>query len=146
MGKRPKKSQTASNPYLFMPLLLVFAGVELALSEDNELMVALFSLMAFVSVCWILLSPMEVTFTDKELRILYIIGKTERIPWNRVRSIEVFENRIYPRGMSPTYAVAYDREGKRPFYITGHLPKTKRIRRLLELYWRKGIIDVYSGK
>lgn len=145
MGKIPKSPQTVFNtrvisPFILaiMPLLMLMMGDKTLPRGGGESSVLGLILLSLVGVGCMLFMPVEITFTKKEIRIFYLIGKTEIIPRKKIRSIALT---AHPgvRGVLPTYTVFYDREGKRPFYMTGQLPKTRRVRQVLEMYWRKGI-------
>ena len=72
-------------------------------------------------------------FTEEDITIVYVLGQKERIRWKEIRF-------IHSRGSlaaktQPRYEIAYPHEGKRPFFVCGEIPKTRKIKKIIESRW-----------
>ena len=124
------------NGYLFgaLALLAIFGGIAVLLTLEKLWVLAVLAWI-FAAYCLfsILISPLCTVFTEEDITIVYVLGQKERIRWKEIRF-------IHSRGSlaakaQPRYEIAYPHEGKRPFFVCGEIPKTRKIKKIIESRW-----------
>ena len=124
------------NGYLFgaLALLAIFGGIAVLLTLEKLWVLAVLAWL-FAAYCLfsILISPLYTVFTEEDITIVYVLGQKERIRWKEIRF-------IHSRGSlaaktQPRYEIAYPHEDKRPFFVSGEIPKTRKIKKIIESRW-----------
>lgn len=119
-------------------LLVIFVGISIFCATQGQwgLFIA-FIILAILSVFVILIQPLIIVFSEREIRIVYTVGFKEIIPANEIRNIYSMGRIFERRGFGPIYVVAYPRANKMPFFANGELPKTHRMKMLLKSFYKK---------
>ena len=98
-----------------------------------------FAILAAVIAFGCAIMPQYVTFSDECVEIVYLFGQREIIKWSDIRSITA-EGRWFSRyGGPPRYVIAFPRKEKKPFFVTGEIPRTRATKMLLDRYYKKKI-------
>ena len=115
-------------------LLAIFGGIAVPLTLEKLWVLAVLAWL-FTAFCLfsILVSPSYTVFTEEDITIVYCLGQKERIRWKEIRF-------IHSRGSlaaktQPRYEIAYPHEDKRPFFVCGEIPKTRKIKKIIESRW-----------
>lgn len=153
-----KKFQIASNRFI---IFCIFIGVILLIMAEGmitEKEIGVGIGLAVVGVLFIgiplVFCPWIYTFDEDGISMQYIFLPKERYLWKNIREINI----VYGES-SDKYGVifylffgSYDLigyvEGKCRFYMTGHVSKTFRTKRLLKKYWDghvEGYFDAFAG-
>ena len=138
-----KQKYSAFNTQLFfvVAMFLVFLVLSICAAVEREVGLAIgFALATLLPIFVFLISPLYVVFSDEEIEIVYILGQREVIKWNSVRSISLNGAWISRGSGLPHYVVAYPTNEKRPFFVRGEIPKTRKTKRYIKKYYKKDII------
>lgn len=149
-NKQPQKAETASMPdeqkkyiarnthllfVLFMFLCLLFFCITgFALKETASAI--LFLCLCPLPVFCFLISPLYVIFTEQEITIVYFWGIKERIAWRQIRHIEERGSWFHKHSCLPEYHIAYPKAEKYPFFADGSIPKTRKIKKIMERFYK----------
>lgn len=124
------------NGYLIgaFALLAVFAGIAIPLTLEKLWVLSVLSWI-FAAFCLfgILISPLYTVFTEEDITIVYCLGQKERIRWKEIRFIN--RRGSLAAKSQPRYEIAYPHEDKRPFFVCGEIPKTRKVKKIIETYW-----------
>ncbi|MBQ8768661.1 MAG: hypothetical protein IJZ15_03300 [Oscillospiraceae bacterium] len=137
------KKQIAINTHLMLCFLLFCAllliSVDCAVENEIGLCVA-FSLFLLLPIFVLVVSPLYFVFSDDCVEIVYILGAKEIIRWKDIKSITLMGSWITKHASPPHYAIAYRCKEKRPFFVRGEIPKTRRTKKLIKKYYKKQIV------
>ncbi len=137
-----EKKHIAINTHLLLPLTLlsVFIGMSVAFAVEDEIAESIIcGIIALIPIFVLLIQPMYFVFDDDKVKIVYNFGLTETIYWRTVRCISLTGS-WFAHGAPPCYVIAYPKKGKMPFFVTGDIPKTRKTKKLIKLYYGKDII------
>ena len=99
-----------------------------------------FAVATLLPVFVLLISPLYVVFSDEEIEIVYIMGQKEIIKWKNIRYIRLNGAWISRGGGFPHYEVAYPTDVKRAFFVRGEIPKTRKTKKYIKIYYKKDIV------
>ena len=68
------------------------------------------------------------------------MGQKEIIKWKNIRYIRLNGAWISRGGGFPHYEVAYPTDVKRAFFIRGEIPKTRKTKKYIKMYYKKDIV------
>ncbi len=140
-----KKTQFATNKLLNLCLLLgiVFGGFSAELFINNDF--AECAVMAIVALLIIVIpaifSPICYAFDHEGVSFYYVFLPTERYLWKNIRAIEVTDDNIHTNTnffdliFGTVFSINGKNEGKKRFYMQGHIRKSFRTKYLIEKYW-----------
>lgn len=137
-----EKKHIAVNTHLMLCVLMFaeFLWLSILCAGEKEIgLSVLFAVFALVPVVVFLLSPLYVTFSVDGIEIVYHFGQKERIKWSEIRSISIKGSCIGKGGGLPNYTIAYPRKEKRPFFVVGAIPKTRKTQNYIEQYYKKNM-------
>lgn len=143
--KLDKEIYRAGNPQLLVSGLLTVVALAVAVQffvEKIYVMGAVLLIIGLLSLFVLLTSPVYMLFSQKELVIVYFFGSKETIQWKEVRQIHKYGGWLFSRGDGfPHYSVVYPKSEKRPFFMVGDIPKTRRVSRLLAEFYGDEPVD-----
>lgn len=138
-----KKKQIAFNSHLIFMFFLffVFLRMTIEFAMENEIGFSIVgSILVLIPILFVfMISPLYITFSEESVEIIYNFGQREQILWNDIRSITLRGGWIVGNGF-PRYEVAYPRNGKRWFFVDGDIPKTRKTKKLIKMYYKKEIM------
>ena len=137
-----KEKHIALNTQL-IPLVVSFFGLlclaAISAADKDVVFAIAFVLFAGMVAFGCAIMPQYVAFSDECVEIVYLFGQREIIKWSDIRSITA-EGRWFSRyGGPPRYVIAFPRKEKKPFFVTGEIPRTRATKMLLERYYKKKI-------
>ncbi|MBQ8719648.1 MAG: hypothetical protein IJY65_01285 [Clostridia bacterium] len=138
-----KQKQYAFNTQLFfvIALLIVFLVLSICSAIENEVGLSIgFAVATLLPVFVFLISPLYTAFSDEEIEIVYILGQREIIKWKYIRCIYLNGSWISRGGGLPHYEVAYPTNVKRAFFVRGEIPKTRKTKKYIKMYYKKDIV------
>ena len=125
---------------LWLVLILAFLGLSVGSAMDSEAGLCIaFAVLALVPLFVFLISPFCVVFDKNCVEIIYVLGAREQIRWGEIRNITRFGSWLVGGG-SPHFAVAYRQDEKRPFFVRGEIPKTRKTEKLIRKYYKVEIL------
>ena len=125
---------------LWLVLILAFLGLSVGSAMDSEAGLCIaFAVLALVPLFVFLISPFCVVFDKNCVEIIYVLGAREQIRWGEIRNITRFGSWLGGGG-SPHFAVAYRQAEKRPFFVRGEIPKTRKTEKLIRKYYKVEIL------
>lgn len=138
-----EKKQMAWNRNLWLPLFLFPVFIYLAIScaqSEEWAMFACFLFFALLAGLVIFIQPLVITFSKDEIDIIYTIGVKETVAIRQIR--EIYEEGNWFGGYKgwPVYVIRYPRTRKRAFFISGEIPKTRKIKKLVDKYCGEKLI------
>ena len=137
-----KNKQIAINTHLILwfVMILVFLGLSINAAIDSEIGLCIaFGALALVPLFVFLISPLCIGFDKDCIEIIYVLGAREQIRWGEIRNITRFGSWVGGGG-SPHFAVAYRQDEKRPFFVLGEIPKTRKTEKLIRKYYKVEIL------
>ena len=137
------KKHYAFNTQLFfvIALLCLFLVLSICAAIEREIGLSIgFAVATLLPIFVFLISPLYVTFSDEEIEIIYILGQKEIIKWKNIRYIRLNGAWISRGGGLPHYEVAYPTNVKRAFFVRGEIPKTRKTKKYIKMYYKKEII------
>lgn len=120
---------------LFMLLCFLFFAVMGFVLEEVVPAIIFLCLCPLPIFCF-LISPLYVIFTEQEITIVYFWGIKERIAWRQIRHIEERGSWFHKHSCLPEYHIAYPKAEKYPFFADGSIPKTRKIKKMMERFYR----------
>lgn len=137
-----KSRHIALNTHLILWFVMVFVFLGLSVGSAIEGVVGLciaFAAFALVPAFVFLISPLRFVFDNKCIEIIYVLGQREQIRWSEIRNISQYGSWIGGGG-PPHFVIAYRQGEKRPFYVRGEIPKTRKTEKLFRLYYKIEIL------
>lgn len=137
------KRYVALNTHLifFIVFFLVFLGLSISCAVENEVaMAVMFSIFALLPIFVFFISPLYFVFDDNAVKIVYNFGQEETIEWNCVRSISLMGSWLGGGGGLPHYVFAYPKKEKQIFFVVGEIPKTRKTKKIIKMYYKKNIL------
>ena len=108
--------------------------------SDGEMELGIaFMCFALLTVGVFLFLPLYTVFTAQAVQIVYLNGYKENIPWKAVKKVEKWGSWSNRFGGLPCYRLQYATNEKLPFFAIGEIPRSRRAKKLLDKYWKKGI-------
>lgn len=142
MVKKRQKKHIALNTHLWLCvfLFLVFLGISISFLTENEIGFAIiFLFFTLLSIFGFLISPLYFVFSKETVEIVYRFRQREMIRWREVRNIAQFGSWIDTGRGLPHYVFAYPKTEKRPFFVVGEIPKTRRTKKLIKMFYKGDI-------
>ena len=140
---KTKQKHYAFNTQLFFVIALfaIFLVLSICAAIEREIGLAIgFAVATLLPIFVFLISPLYTAFSDEEIEIVYIMGQREIIKWRNIRSIYLNGSWISRGGGLPHYEVAYPTNTKRAFFVRGEIPKTRKTKKYIRMYYKKDII------
>ncbi len=137
------KKHIAVNTHLFLwcVLFIVFLGLSISCGTEKDFgLCILFALFILLPVFVFLISPLYYIFSDESVEIIYNFGQKEIIKWSDIRSISLMGSWIDDCGGLPHYVISYPIKEKRLFFVVGKIQKTRKTKKLIEMYYKKKIV------
>ena len=141
--KKTKQKHYAFNTQLFFVIALfaIFLVLSICAAIEREIGLSIgFAVATLLPVFVFLISPLYTAFSDEEIEIVYIMGQKEIIRYKNIRYIRLNGAWISRGGGLPHYEVAYPTNVKRAFFVRGEIPKTRKTKKYLRMYYKKDII------
>ena len=141
--KKTKQKHYAFNTQLLfiIAFFVVFLVLSICAAIEQEIGLSIgFAVATLLPVFVFLISPLYVTFSDEEIEIVYIMGQREFIKWKNIRCIYLNGSWISKGGGPPHYEIAYPTNVKRAFFVRGEIPKTRKTKKYIKMYYKKEII------
>ena len=141
--KKTKQKHYAFNTQLFFVIafFVVFLVLSICAAIEQEIGLSIgFAVATLLPVFVFLISPLYVTFSDEEIEIVYIMGQREIIKWKNIRCIYLNGSWVIGSGGLPYYEIAYPTNVKRAFFVRGEIPKTRKTKKYIKMYYKKEII------
>ena len=135
-----KSKKYAINKNLWLPIILAVVLVVLSVfcaMDEEWIMFFGFLFFAFLAVFVILIQPVVISFSSENIQIIYTIGVRETIPIKQIRKIYEQGNWFAGHSGWPVYVVVYPQISKKYFFANGELPKTRKIKKLLRMFYRR---------
>lgn len=132
----------AINTHLMLVLLLflAFAGISVAFARENKIGGAVVSgILTLLPIFAFAVSPLYVVFDGEAVKIVYNFGRSETISWNSIRKISLMGSWLGGGG-PPNYVISFPRKEKSVFFVMDQIPKTRRTKRLIKLYYKGEIL------
>lgn len=136
------KKQIALNSHIILCGLLFCAllGMAAVCAAANEIGLCVgFSLLLLVPVFAFLVSPRYFVFSDDCVEIVYHFGIKEQIRWKDIQRVSLMGSWFNRFSAAPHYVIAYNCREKRPFFVAGRIPKTRKTKNLMKMYCKKEI-------
>ncbi len=137
------KRHTALNTQLFMPILLFlsFAGICVACAVEKEVGLAVaFGFATLLPVFVFAISPLYVVFDEEAVTVVYNFGQRETVAWKEIRGVSLMGGWFSMGGGPPHYVLSFRRAEKRPFFVVGEIPKTRKTKKFITLYYKGKIV------
>ena len=141
--KKTKQKHYVFNTQLFFVIafFIIFLILSVCAAIEYEVGLSIgFAVATLLPIFVFLISPLYVTFSDEEIEIVYIMGQREIITWKTIRCIYLNGSWISRGGGLPHYEVAYPTNVKRAFFVRGEIPKTRKTKKYIKMYYKKEII------
>ena len=141
--KKTKQKHYAFNTQLFFVIALfaIFLVLSICAAIEREIGLLIgFAVATLLPIFVFLISPLYTAFSDEEIEIVYILGQKEIIRWKNIRYIRLNGSWISRGGGLPHYEVAYPTNVKRAFFVSGEIPKTRKTKKYIKMYYKKDII------
>ena len=141
--KKTKQKHYAFNAQLLFVIafFVVFLVLSICAAIEQEIGLSIgFAVATLLPVFVLLISPLYVVFSDEEIEIVYIMGQKEIIKWKNIRYIRLNGAWISRSGGFPHYEVAYPTDVKRAFFVRGEIPKTRKTKKYIKMYYKKDIV------
>ena len=141
--KKTKQKHYAFNTQLLFVIafFVVFLVLSICAAIEQEIGLSIgFAVATLLPVFVLLISPLYVVFSDEEIEIVYIMGQREFIKWKNIRYIRLNGVWISRGGGFPHYEVAYPTDVKRAFFVRGEIPKTRKTKKYIKMYYKKDIV------
>ena len=141
--KKTKQKHYAFNTQLFFVIafFVFFLVLSICAAIEQEIGLSIgFAVATLLPVFVLLISPLYVTFSDEEIEIVYIMGQREIIRWRNIRCIYFNGSWVNSGGGPPHYEVAYPANVKRAFFVRGEIPKTRKTKKYIKMYYKKDIV------
>ena len=141
--KKTKQKHYAFNTQLFFVIALfaIFLVLSICAAIEREIGLSIgFAVATLLPIFVFLISPLYTAFSDEEIEIVYIMGQREIIKWRNIRSIYLNGSWISRGGGLPHYEVAYPTNVKLAFFVRGEIPKTRKTKKYIRMYYKKDII------
>ena len=138
--KKTKQKHYAFNTQLLFVIafFVVFLVLSICAAIEQEIGLSIgFAVATLLPVFVLLISPLYVVFSDEEIEIVYIMGQREFIKWKNIRCIYFW---VSGGGGFPHYEVAYPTDVKRAFFVSGEIPKTRKTKKYIKMYYKKDIV------
>lgn len=138
------KQHIAFNTQLFFALFVFIAFILISIyaALDGKIGVAIgFSIATLIPICFSLISPLYIIFSDEDIKIIYVLGQKEIIKWREIKGISRCGGWFLRFQGPPYYAITYySTVKKRAFWVKGEIPKTRKVKTLIKHYYKKDII------
>lgn len=134
-----KNKKIAFNHHLwaFLPIFLVFLSLIITgIAKHDWLMLAFSLIFSLIPLFIILVEPFIIVFSKDEIQIIYTIGKKEIIPIDQIKTIFRKGSWFLKYQGLPVYVIDYPHPLKL-FFMDGQIPRTRRIKKLLGMYYKK---------
>ena len=141
--EKTKQKHYAFNTQLFFVIALfaIFLVLSICAAIEREIGLSIgFAVVTLLPVFVLLISPLYVVFSDEEIEIVYIMGQKEIIKWKNIRYIRLNGAWISRGGGFPHYEVVYPTDVKRAFFVRGEIPKTRKTKKYIKMYYKKDIV------
>ena len=141
--KKTTQKHYAFNTQLFFvtAFFIIFLILSVCAAIEYEVGLSIgFAVATLLPIFVFLISPLYVTFSDEEIEIIYILGQKEIIKWKNIRYIRLNGAWISRGGGLPHYEVAYPTNVKRAFFVRGEIPKTRKTKKYIKMYYKKDIV------
>ena len=141
--KKTKQKHYAFNPQLFLVIafFIIFLVLSICAAIEREVGLSIgFVVATLLPVFVFLISPLYIAFSDEEIEIVYIMGQREFIKWKNIMCIYLNGAWISRGGGLPHYEVAYPTNVKRAFFVRGEIPKTRKTKKYIKMYYKKDIV------
>ena len=141
--KKTKQKHYAFNTQLLFVIafFVVFLVLSICAAIEQEIGLSIgFAVATLLPVFVLLISPLYVVFSDEEIEIVYIMGQKEIIKWKNIRYIRLNGAWISRGSGFPHYEVAYPTDVKRAFFVRGEIPKTRKTKKYIKMYYKKDIV------
>ena len=141
--KKTTQKHYAFNTQLFFvtAFFIIFLILSVCAAIEYEVGLSIgFAVATLLPIFVFLISPLYVTFSDEEIEIIYILGQKEIIKWKNIRYIRLNGAWISRGGGLPHYEVAYPTNAKRAFFVRGEIPKTRKTKKYIKMYYKKDIV------
>ena len=141
--QKNKPKYYASNTQLFFVIsfFIIFLVLSICAAIDYEVGLSIgFAVATLLPIFVFLISPLYITFSDEEIEIVYIMGQREIIKWKNIRCIYLNGSWISRGGGLPHYEVAYPTNVERAFFVRGEIPKTRKTKKYIKMYYKKDIV------
>ena len=141
--KKTKQKHYAFNTQLFFVIafFVVFLVLSICAAIEQEIGLSIgFAVATLLPVFVLLISPLYVVFSNEEIEIVYIMGQREFIKWKNIRYIRLNGSWISRGEGLPHYELAYPANVKRAFFVRGEIPKTRKTKKYIKMYYKKDIV------
>ena len=141
--KKTKQKHYAFNTQLLFVIafFVVFLVLSICAAIEQEIGLSIgFAVATLLPVFVLLISPLYVVFSVEEIEIVYIMGQKEIIKRKNIRYIRLNGAWISRGGGLPHYEVAYPTDVKRAFFVRGEIPKTRKTKKYIKMYYKKDIV------
>ena len=141
--KKAKQKHYAFNTQLFFVIafFIIFLVLSICAAIEREVGLSIgFAVATLLPVFVFLISPLYIAFSDEEIEIVYIMGQREIIKWRNIRCIYFNSSWVSRGGGFPHYEVAYPTNVKRAFFVRGEIPKTRKAKKYIKMYYKKEIV------
>ncbi len=138
MKGKTNEKKTIINPHIgfFVIFFVIFFGFFLECIGSEPEIGAGFALVSLLPVFIFFISPVAIQFTPKELIIVYNFGKKEVIKWREIKHMYSKGSYISRLEGFPQYEIVYHKKEKTLFFMKGEIPRTRRIKKTIEKYYR----------
>ena len=137
-----KQRYIALNTHLMICLIMfpIFLALSVSCAMEQEIGLSVaFAVLILLPLLVFAISPVYFVFSDECIEIVYNFGQRETIKWSDIRSISIVGYWIGKGGGLPHYVIAYPIKEKRLFFVSGEIPKTRKTKKLIEMYYKKKI-------
>ena len=141
--EKVRQKNFAFNTQLFFVIafFVIFLVLSIYAASEREIGLSIgFAVATLLPIFVFLISPLYVVFSNEEIEIIYILGQREIIKWKNIRCIYFNGSWVSGCGGPPHYEVAYPTNVKRAFFVRGEIPKTRKTKKYIKMYYKKEII------
>ena len=132
-----KKIAFNHNLWGFLFIFLVFLALTVTGIIKQEWLMFGFSLLFLLGILFfILVEPFIIIFSKEEIQIIYTIGKKEIIPIDQIKTIFKKGSWFVKYQGLPVYVIDYPHPLKM-FFMDAKLPRTKKVKKLLRIFYKK---------
>ena len=141
--KKTKQKHYAFNTHLLFVIafFIIFLFFSICAAIEYEVGLSIgFAVATLLPIFVFLISPLYIVFSNEEIEIIYILGQREIIKWKNIRCIYLNGSWISGGGGLPHYELAYPTNVKRAFFVRGEIPKTRKTKKYIKMYYKKDIV------
>lgn len=137
-----QEKHIAFNTHLLLMIFFLFCSLSISISCFSESSYSL--AIGFLCLCLLplsafLISPMYVVFTTQGVTIIYLWGIKEYMEWHCIRDITEYGSWFCKYSTFPGYHIAYPQKEKFPFFVDSNIPKTRKTKKLIKMFYNHEI-------